>query len=314
VDDMIITGDDSKYIAFVKARLREQFLMSDLGPLRYFLGIEISSTSEGFFISQEKYIQDLLSRAALSDDRTVVTPMELNVQLRATDGDPLADPTRYRHLVGSLVYLAVTRPDISYPVHILSQFVSAPTSVHYGHLLRVLRYLRGTISHRLFFPRSSSLQLQAYSDATWASDPSDRRSLSAYCVFLGGSLIAWKMKKQTAVSRSSTEAELRAMAMLTAEVIWLRWLLEDFGVSVDAPTPLLSDSTGAISIARDPVKHELTKHIGVDAFFVRAAVQDQVLTLHYVPSESQLADFFTKAQTRAQHGFFLSKLSVVDPP
>ena len=288
--------------------------MTDLGPLCYFLGIEISSTSDGFYISQEKYIQDLLARAALGDERTVVTPMELNVQLCASDGDPFPNPTRYRHLVGSLVYLAVTRPDISYPVHILSQFVSAPTSVHYSHLLRVLRYLRGMISQRLFFPRSSSLELQAYSDATWASDPSDRRSLSAYCVFLGGSLIAWKTKKQTTVSRSSTEAELRAMAMLTAEVIWLRWLLEDFGVSATTSTPLLSDSTGAISIARDPVKHELTKHIGVDAHFVRAAVQDQTLALHYVPSELQLADFFTKAQTRAQHGFFLSKLSVVDPP
>uniref|UniRef100_A0A453G0E8 Reverse transcriptase Ty1/copia-type domain-containing protein n=1 Tax=Aegilops tauschii subsp. strangulata TaxID=200361 RepID=A0A453G0E8_AEGTS len=271
--------------------------MSDLGPLRYFLGIEVSSTSDGFFISQEKYIQDLLTRAALSDERTTETPMELNVHLRASDGVPLSDPTRYRHLVGSLVYLAVTRPDISYPVHILSQFVSAPTSVHYSHLLRVLRYLRGTISHRLFFPRSSSLQLQAYSDATWASDPTDRRSLSAYCVFLGGSLISWKTKKQTAVSHSSAEAELRAMALLTAEVTWLRWLLEDFGVSVTTPTTLLSDSTGAISIARDPVKHELTKHIGVDASYVRAAVQDHVVALQYVPSELQLADFFTKAQT-----------------
>ena len=104
------------------------------------------------------------------------------------------------------------------------------------------------------------------------------------------------------------------MAMLTAEVTWLRWLLADFGVSAAAPTSLLSDSTGAISIARDPVKHELTKHIGVDASFVRAAVQDQILALHYVPSDLQLADFFTKAQTRAQHSYFLSKLSVVDPP
>jgi hypothetical protein len=142
----------------------------------------------------------------------------------------------------------------------------------------------------------------------------DRRSLSAYCVFLGGSLIAWKTKKQTAVSHSSVEAELRAMALLTTEVTWLRWLLADFGVSVTTPTTLLSDSTGAISIARDPVKHELTKHIGVDAFYTRASVQDQVIALHYVPSELQLADFFTKAQTRAQHSFFLSKLSVVDPP
>ena len=104
------------------------------------------------------------------------------------------------------------------------------------------------------------------------------------------------------------------MSMLTAEVIWLRWLLEDFGVSATTSTPLLSDSTGAISIARDPVKHELTKHIGVDVHFVHAAVQDQTLALHYVSSELQLADFCTKAQTRAQHGFFLSNLSVVDPP
>jgi hypothetical protein len=110
-------------------------------------------------------------------------------------------------------------------------------------------------------------------------------------VFLGGSLIALKTKKQTVVSRSTTEAELRAMASLTAEVIWLRWLLEDFGVSVTTPTSLLSNSTGAISIVRDPVKHELTKHIGFDAFFVCTAVQDQILALGYVPSELQLAVF-----------------------
>jgi hypothetical protein len=109
VDDMIITGDDREYIAFVKARLSDQFLMPDLGPLRYFLGIEISSIPEGFFLSQEKYIQDLLDRASLTDHRTVETPMELNVHLTPTDGEPLEDPTRYRHIVWSLVYLGVTR-------------------------------------------------------------------------------------------------------------------------------------------------------------------------------------------------------------
>jgi hypothetical protein len=104
------------------------------------------------------------------------------------------------------------------------------------------------------------------------------------------------------------------MATVTAEVTWLRWLLEDLGVPVTAPTPLFSDNTGAISIARDPVKHELTKHIDVDAFYMRSQVHDQVVTLHHMPSEVQLADFFTKAQTRAQHRFLLSKLNVVDPP
>jgi hypothetical protein len=200
VDDMIITGDDHEYIAFVKAHLSDQFLMSDLDTLRYFPGIEISSMPEGFFLSQEKYIQDLLDRASLTDQRIAETPMELNVHLTPADGEPIEDPTGYHHIVGSLVYLSVTRPHISYSVHILSQFVFAPTHIYYSHLLHVLRYLRGTISRHLFFLHSTSLQLQAYCDATWASDPSDRHSLSAYCVFLGDSLIAWKTKKHVAVS------------------------------------------------------------------------------------------------------------------
>jgi hypothetical protein len=144
--------------------------------------------------------------------------MKLNVHLVATDGEPLEDPTRYCHIVGSLVYLGVTRPDILYFVHILSQFVSVLTQIHYSHLLCVMRYLCGTISRHLFFPRSISLQLQAYCDATWASDPSGRHSLSAYYVFLGSFLIAWKTKKQLIVSRLSAEAELRAMTLITMEV------------------------------------------------------------------------------------------------
>jgi hypothetical protein len=189
VDDMIITGDDPEYIAFVKAHLSDQFLISNLGPLRYFLGIEISFTSEGFFLSQEKYIQDLLDRASLTDHRTIETPMELNVHLTPIDGEPLEYPTHYRHIVGSLVCLGVIRPDILYFVYILSQFVSTLTQIHCSPLLHVLRYLRGTISHHLFFSQCSSLQLQTYCDATWASDPSDRCSLSIYCVFLDGSPI-----------------------------------------------------------------------------------------------------------------------------
>ncbi|GJN11836.1 hypothetical protein PR202_ga30063 [Eleusine coracana subsp. coracana] len=235
--------------------------------------------------------------------------MELNVHLRATDDELLTNPTRYHHIVGSLIYLG-----ISHDVHILSQFVSAPTQLHYTHLLQVLHYLCGTISRRLFFPCSSSLQLQAYCDATWASDSSDRRSLSAFCVFLGGSLISWKTKKQTAVSGSSVEAELRAIALVTAEVTWLWWLLANFGVSVSIPTSLFSDSTGAISTALDPVKHELNKHVGVDAFYTRAQVEDGIIAPQYVPLEIQLADLFTKAQTRARHRFYLFKLSVLDPP
>ena len=182
VDDMILTGDDPAYISFVKQKLCKTFLMTDLGHLRYFLGIEVTSDSTGYRLSQHRYTLDLLARSGLTDTRTVATPMELHLQLKATDGTPLSDPSRYRHLVGSLVYLTVTWPDISHAVHILSQFVSAPTSVHYGHLLRVLRYLRGTASRCLFYSRQSTLQLQAYSDATWASSPDDRHSVSGFCL------------------------------------------------------------------------------------------------------------------------------------
>ncbi|XP_044428537.1 uncharacterized mitochondrial protein AtMg00810-like, partial [Triticum aestivum] len=267
VDDMLITGDDQKYIAFVKRKLSKQFKMSDLGSLSYFLGIGVDHTEEGYYLSQHRYTQDLISRSALSDTRTAATPMELHLQLCPSDGILLEDPSRYCHLVGSLVYLTVTRPDITHAVHILSKFLSAPTSVHYSHLLRVLRYLRGTSSRQLFYASSNQLQLHAYSDSTWASDPVDRHSVTGYCLFLGTSLIAWKSKKQTAVSRSSAEAELRAIATTTSEIVWLRWLLADLGVSCDAPTSLICDSIAAIQIANDPVKHELTKHIGVDASF-----------------------------------------------
>jgi hypothetical protein len=184
------------------------------------------------------------------------------------------------------------------------------TSVHYSHLLRVLRYLRGTRSRCLLYASYSPLQLHAYSDATWASDPVDRCSTTGYCILLGSSPIAWKSKKQAAISRSSAEAELRALATTTAEIIWLRWLLADLGVSCDTSTPLLCDNLSAIQIAHDPVKHELTKHIGVDASFTRSHCQQKTIDLQYVPSEYQLTDFFTKAQTRAQHQFHLIKLSL----
>jgi hypothetical protein len=310
---MLITSDNSDHISHVKKHLSKEFQMSDLGPLSYFLGIEVQQTPKGFYLSRSKYIQDLLDRSGLTDTRTVATPMDIYLQLRPKNGAPLADPTRYRYIVGSLVYLTITRPDIAHIVHILSQFVSTPTSVHYGHLLRVLRYLRGTRSRCLLYASDSPLQLHAYSDATWASDPVDRSSTTGYCILLGSSPIAWKSKKQTAISRYSAEAELQALATTTTEIIWLRWLLNDLGVSCDTPTPLLCDNMSAIQISHDPVKHELTKHIGVDASFTRSQCQQKTIDLQVVPSESQLADFFTKAQTRAQHQFHLIKLKASDP-
>ncbi|XP_020593593.1 uncharacterized protein LOC110033819 [Phalaenopsis equestris] len=192
--------------------------MKDLGTLRYFLGIEVVHFSRGYLLSQSKYTGTILEQAHLSDTRTTAT-LELNAHYNSSDGVPLSDPTLYRTLVGSLVYLTITRPNISYVVHVVSQFVASPTTVHWAAVLRILRYLRGTQFQSLLFPTSSSLELRAYSDADWGGDSTNRKSTTGFCIFLGDSLISWKSKKQAVVSRSSTEAEYRVMTSTTAEIV-----------------------------------------------------------------------------------------------
>ncbi|XP_057733913.1 uncharacterized mitochondrial protein AtMg00810-like [Arachis stenosperma] len=144
------------------------------------------------------------------------------------DGTVLDNQTLYRQLVSGLVYLTVTRLDIAYPVHVLSQFLSAPCT-HYAAVFRILRYIKGTLFHGLYFSAHSSLSLQAYFDADWAGDPIDHRSTTGYCLFLGDTLISWRAKKQTFTARSSTEAEYRALADTTAELISVCWFFEDLG-------------------------------------------------------------------------------------
>lgn len=183
--------------------------------------------------------------------------MVYDLRVCPTDGTPLKDSSRYWHIVGSLVYPTVTLPNIAHAIHILRQFVCAPTSVHFGHLLHLLWCLCGTSSQFLLYAQDSQLQLHAYSDPTWTSDPTNHRSDTGYCILLGSSH-AWKSKKQVVESCSSIEAELRALDTTIAEIIWLRWLLADFGISCDASTPLLCDNTGAIQITNNPIKHELT--------------------------------------------------------
>jgi hypothetical protein len=152
---MLITGDDPEHISHVKKHLGEEFQMPDLGSLSYFLGIEVLQSPKGYYLSQYKYIQDLVARSGISDNCTTATPLDIHLKLRLNDGPPLQESSRYQHIVGSHVYLTITRPDIAHAVHILSPFVATPTSVHYGHLLRVLRYLRGTTSQCLFYAYSS---------------------------------------------------------------------------------------------------------------------------------------------------------------
>ncbi|XP_026458922.1 uncharacterized protein LOC113359522 [Papaver somniferum] len=310
VDDMVITVDDLEGITALKLHLSSCFEMKDLGLLRYFLGIEVEKSSDGYFISQVKYASDILQRDGLTDSKTADTPLELNVKLNPFEGKALANHTLYRQLVGSLNYLTITRPNISHAVHVVSQFMSAPRSTHYAVVLRILRYIKGTLYQGIKFSSTSDLCLHAYSDSDWAGDITYRRSTTGYCVFLGNSLISWRSNKQSIVSRSSAEAEYRALAHTTSEIVWLRWLLEDMGVHLSEPTPLCCDNKAAIRIAHNDVFHERRKHIEIDCHFVRHHFKQQTIVLPFVRSKLQLADLFTKTLTSARLRFLISKLNM----
>jgi hypothetical protein len=314
VDDIIITGTDCGLITKLQQQLHATFYMKDLGQLTYFLGLEVHHRAKGIFVNQHKYIQDLITLAGLEDTSSVDTPMEVNVKYRKNEGDLLDDPTLYRHLVGSLIYLTTTRPDISYVVHQVSQFMSSPQHLHLAAVRRIIRYLRGSPTRGLFFPTDSSLQLVAYSDADWAGCPDTRRSTTSWCMFLGDALISWRCKKQDRVSKSSTEAEYRAMSTACSEIVWLRGLLAELGFPQTTFTPLHADNTSAIQIATNPVFHERTKHIEVDCHSIRDTLESQVISLPHISSDLQVADIFTKAMARQRHQFLVGKLLLVDLP
>ena len=314
VDDILVTGSDIQAIDHLKNLLNSTFKMKDLGQLHYFLGLEVHYRPKGIFLNQQKYIQDLVELARLKGSNSVETPMEINVKYSREEGELLSDPTLYRKLVGSLIYLTITRPDISYAVHIVSKFMQCPRHFHLSAVKRIIRYILGTPSRGLFFPATSSLELQAYSDADWAGCPDTRKSITGWCTFLGNALISWKCKKQNRVSKSSTEAEYRAMSAACSEIIWLRGLLAELGFSQAHPTPLHADNTSAIQIAANPVYHERTKHIEVDCHSIREAYDHLVITLPHISTTLQVADIFTKSMPRHRHNFLVGKLMLEDLP
>ena len=215
-------------------------------------------------------------------------------------------------MIGRLIYLTLTRPDLAYSVHVLAQFMHQPRQEHWDAAVRVIRYLKASPGQGIYFPAHRSLQLEAHCDSDWASCPLTRRSVTGYFITLGGAPISWKTKKQHTVSRSSAEAEYRALAMTACELKWLRYLLKDLQVSCSQAVPVYCDSKAAIHIAANPVYHERTKHIEVDCHFVRDEVQTGHIVLVHVRTHQQLADIFTKALGHRQFSVLFCKLGIRD--
>jgi hypothetical protein len=208
-------------------------------------------------------------------------------------------------------YISPLIVQILHVVHVVSQFVASPTTVHWATVLRILRYLRGTVFQSLLLSSTSSLELHAYSDADHGSDPTDRKSVTEFCIFLGDSLISWKSKKQSIISESSTEAEYRAIASTTKDIVWLRWLLVAMGMSFSHPTPMYCDNQSSIQIPYNSVFHERTKHIEIDCHLTRHHLKYGTIALPFVPSSLQNADFFTKAHSISRFRFLVGKLSML---
>ncbi|KAM1784958.1 hypothetical protein ACFX12_037917 [Malus domestica] len=293
VDDIILTGSSSSLISEVVSALTQAFDMKDLGNLHYFLGLQITYKSTGLFVSQTKYIQDLLAKVDMQDAKSCATPCLPYHRLSKTEGTLYHSPEQYRSIVGALQYLTFTRPDIAFAVNQCCQFMHNPLDIHVVAVKRILRYLSGTLDFDIHF-NSGPLHLQAYSDADWAGDPNDRRSTSGYVVYLGNTPISWASKKQHTVSRSSTKAEYKALAITAAEVSWIRKLLCDLHVPLyDAPV-LFCDNISAIALSSNPVFHSRVKHIEIDYHFVRERVIRGDLAVQHVSSKEQFADILTK--------------------
>ncbi|XP_073117068.1 uncharacterized protein [Elaeis guineensis] len=246
--------DDSEEIAHLKAQLAQAFEVKDLGHLRYFLGIEVARSSKGIFLSQRKYILDLLTKT------------------------------------GHLIYLSHTRPDIAFAVSVVSQFMHDPHSVHMDAVIRILRYLKSRPDRGLLYSCHGNLRVECYTDADWVGSLDDRRSTSGYCTFVGGNLVTWRNKKQNVVARSTAEAEFRAMAHGVCEILWLRILLLELDLYQSSPLMLYCDNKAAINIANNPVQHDRTKHIEIDRYFIKEKLDARIIFISEGVAEDDADD------------------------
>ncbi|CAJ2657582.1 unnamed protein product [Trifolium pratense] len=311
VDDIVLPGNDTVEMGRVKEKLAADFEIKDLGSMRYFLGMEVARSKDGIVVSQQKYIIDLLKETGMSGCRSADTPMDPNAKLWENGNVPV-DNGRYQRLVGKLIYLSHTRPDIAFSVSVVSQFMHSPFEEHLEAVYRILRYLKATPEKGLFFRKTNERNVSIFSDADWAGSITDRRSTSGYCAYVWGNLVTWRSKKQGVVARSSAEAEFRVMAQGICEGLWIHRVLEELKMKIELSLKLYSDSKAAISIAHNPVQHDRTKHIEIDRHFIKEKLDAGIICLPFVTSSQQTADILTKSLARPTFEHLIGKLGMTD--
>ncbi|XP_020094169.1 uncharacterized protein LOC109714134 [Ananas comosus] len=285
VDDIIVTGSSSSLLDALIVTLQREFAMKDLGLLHYFLGIEVHLSPSGLHLSQQKYAHQLLQRHGFLDSKPVSTHLSPTSRLSSHEGRLLENPYIYCQIVGALQYLIFTRPDVSYAVKSVAQYLHAPRELHMQAVKHILRCIRGTLSYCFPISHCDNPSFVAFADADWAGCSDTRRSTSGYCIFLGPNLISWSAKKQPTISCSSSEAEYRAVSYTIAEIVWIRRLLRDLCVFLWCSISIYCDNLSTTYLGANSALHARTKHIELDHQFLREKVQSGDLALIHIPSD-----------------------------
>ncbi|GKA80532.1 retrovirus-related pol polyprotein from transposon TNT 1-94 [Tanacetum coccineum] len=298
VDDIIFASTDHNACHIFSKEMSSKFQMSMMGQMSFFLGLQVSQSPRGIFINQAKYALETLKKYGMDLSDPVDTPMvdRLKLDEESSLGIPV-DQTRFRGMVGSLMYLTASRPDLVFVVCMCARYQAKPTKKHFEAIKRVFRYLKGTINMGLWYPKDNAMSLTAYADADHAGCQDSRRSTSGSAQFLGDRLVSWSSKKQRSTAISTTEAEYIAMSGCCAQILWMRSQLKDYGFDFNK-IPLYCDNKSAIALCCNNVQHSRSKHIDIRHHFIREQVENRVVELYFVETNYQLADILTKALPR----------------
>ncbi|NDA63213.1 MAG: hypothetical protein EBX50_14410 [Chitinophagia bacterium] len=314
VDDIIIISDGKAAMQACKDALSRTFTMTDLGETNHFLGMEMHRDRQArlIYLNQSTYINAMLERYGMSDCAPVRIPLSVGAKLPPATTEGKGFHNQYQSMVGSLMYLMVaTRPDLAYAVGAVSQFAAGPDEEHLAAVKRIMRYVKGTADYKLVLGGDlKQLNLEAWSDADWASDNIDRKSISGYCFKLGAGAVSWKSKKQTSVALSSTEAEYMALTQATKEAMWIKFLLTELGVFDNTAICINVDNQSCVALAKNPEFHARTKHIDIQYHFIREKVEDNSVKLEFCPTDRMVADVLTKALPRDKHVWCTNAMGV----
>jgi hypothetical protein len=284
VDDLVITGSSIDEIQCFKAEMKNTFRMSDLGLLSYYLGIEVRQNASGIMLAQSAYARTILEKAGMEDCNACHAPMEARLKLSKTSTAQPVDATKYRSIVGSLQYLVHMRPDISFAVGYVSRFMKHPTEEHWNAVKHILRYIAGTLDYGCSYKgaQGEGAVLSGFSDSDMAGDVDSRKSTTGVLFFLGDRPVSWQSQKQKVVALSSCEAEYIAATTTACQGIWLTRLLGDFTGEGPKAAKLRVDNKSTISLIKNPVDHDRSKHIDLRFHFIRECVEKKQILVEFI--------------------------------